>query len=327
MTQPDPTDIEAAFHRIQGHVRTTPCLEFAPGELAPARVVLKLEQLQVTGSFKARGAFNALLQIPQADKSSGVIAASGGNHGIAVAHAAQSLGMHAEIFVPEIASPVKVARLQALGARVTQTGSRYADSLAAMEARRLETGAVAIHAYDQPAIVAGQGTLAREFEQQCSGLDAMVIAVGGGGLIGGAMAWLQSRLPLVAVEPANAATLSTAMSKGEIVDVEVGGIAADSLGARRIGRLSFDLAQRLRPKSVLLDDESIEVAQRWLYEHCRIVSEPGGATALAAIMSGRYPSYRDQSLGVVVCGGNADLTVFATDHQNASALGEQRVKH
>lgn len=307
------TDIGRAAERIRAHIRHTPCLVIEAGVLCPARLVLKLEQTQITSSFKVRGAFNTLLQVPAPD--AGVIAASGGNHGIAVAHAANALGLRAEIFVPVIASPIKVRRLQELGAQVVQTGERYADSLTAMQERQAQTGAIDIHAYNQPTVLAGQGTLTREFERQARALGymlhGMVIAVGGGGLIGGAMAWLRDTMQLVAVEPTSAPTLNQALAAGEAVDVEVSGIAADSLGARRIGELCLSLARSFPPKSVLVDDQAIKDAQAWLYEQCRIVSEPGGAAALAALMTGAWPSQADQTIGVVVCGGNADLSQFA----------------
>lgn len=278
------------------------------GDICAATVWLKLECFQLSGSFKARGAFNTVLQssIPEA----GLIAASGGNHGIAVATAARVAGVPAEIFVPLIASPAKVAALHATGASVVQTGSDYAESLAAMKSRQAETGAIDIHAYDQPSVLAGQGTLTAEIETQSSSWSKLLIAIGGGGLIGGAMAWLNGDRPIIGVEPALAPTMTKALALGAPVDISVGGVAADSLGARRIGELSFDLARTTGLKTVLVSDDDILQAQRWLFRSCKIVAEPGGATALAALMSGAVATSPDEEVAVIVCGGNADVTAF-----------------
>ena len=296
--------IEAAG-RIEGRVRRTPTLEIAAGELAEMPVILKLEQMQHGGSFKCRGAFNTLLSA--ALPSSGVIAASGGNHGIAVALAARSLGVMAEIFVPTISSRVKLRKLAALGARVHETGRDYAEALDAMRERQATTGALDVHAYDQPTVVAGQGTLARELDKQAPDVSEVLIAVGGGGLIGGALGWFEDRKSVIAVEPEGAPTLGHALEAGEPVDVEVGGIAADSLGARRIGRICFDLSRRYGTERVAVTDDAIRHARDWLFEHCRIIAEPGGATALAALMSGAVEPSGKGPVAVVVCGGNASL--------------------
>ncbi|MEZ5836969.1 MAG: threonine/serine dehydratase [Geminicoccaceae bacterium] len=303
-------DIEAAADRIRGRVRETPVIRIEPGELCASPVILKLESLQHAGSFKPRGAFNTVLQA--GDLSAGVIAASGGNHGIAVAHVARELGLAAEIFVPVISSPVKVARLRRLGAVVHRAGDNYAEAFAAMRDRQAQTGALDVHAYDQPGTVAGQGTLARELERQCPDMQAAFFAVGGGGLIGGALAWMGGRQTIVAVEPTTSKALAAALDAGEPVDVEVSGIAADSLGARRIGRIGFGLASRHRTPVVLVADDAIRRAQRWLFEQLRIVVEPGGATALAGLMGGGVDLDPSHPVAVVVCGGNAsldDLTV------------------
>ncbi|MDJ0896467.1 MAG: threonine/serine dehydratase [Alphaproteobacteria bacterium] len=304
----DRTSIDAAAQRIAGRVRTTPILDVPAGELAPCRVVLKLECLQHTGSFKPRGAFNRLLSA--ADNGAGVIAASGGNHGIAVAYAAQSLGRPADIFVPEISSPVKVARLREMGANVYQTGQTYADALEAMQRRREETGALEAHAYDQPETVRGQGTAAREFDAQAPDLTTLLVAVGGGGLIGGFLGWFGDTKRVVSVEPETAPTLSAALEAGRPVDVAVSGVAADSLGARRIGGISYGLAAQHLAESVLVPDDAIRAAQRLLWDRFRVVAEPGGATALAALTAGRYTPRTDEVLGVLVCGANADLTTL-----------------
>jgi threonine dehydratase len=266
--------------------------------------VLKLEQLQHTGSFKPRGAFNRILshRVP----SAGVIAASGGNHGVAVAFAVQRLGHRAEIFVPEVCPPVKVQRLRDYGAQVTLVGATYAEALQASQVRAAETGALVVHAYDQPEVVAGQGTLGYEFAQQVPDLDTVLVAVGGGGLIGGIAAWFEGNVRVIGVEPESAASMAAALNRGEPVDAEVGGIAADSLGARRVGALAFSLAKDYVDRVILVKDESIRAAQRVLWNDLRIVAEPGGATATAALLSGAYQPALGERIGVVICGGNTD---------------------
>ncbi|MEZ5824863.1 MAG: threonine/serine dehydratase [Geminicoccaceae bacterium] len=314
----DSADIEAAAARIAGRVRETPVIRIEAGELAPCPVFLKLESLQHAGSFKPRGAFNTLLQ--QVEPPRAVIAASGGNHGIAVAYAAGTLGIPAEIFVPLISSPVKVERLRRLGATVHQTGRDYAEALAAMRERQAETGALDIHAYDQPGTVAGQGTLARELEAQLDGpfegefedraagdIQAAFFAVGGGGLIGGALAWMGDRVPVVAVEPRSSRALHAALEAGTPVDVEVSGVAADSLGARRIGDIAFALARERLHRSLLVEDACITRARKWLFEELRIVTEPGGATALAALLEGQLDLDPARPVAVIVCGGNGSV--------------------
>ncbi len=303
-------EVERAAERIEGLVRETPLLALEPGAFGvEARLVLKLELCQHTGSFKPRGAFNRLLSA--AVPPSGVIAASGGNHGAAVAYAARRLGHRAEIFVPTIASPVKVERLRRYGAQVTVVGADYAEALAASRARAAETGALVVHAYDQPEVVAGQGTVGRELARQATDLDAVLVAVGGGGLIGGLAAWYGGassarRVRIIGVEPERAPTLAAALEAGAPVDVEVGGLAADSLGARRVGTIAFGLARRFVDRVVLVPDVAIRQAQRALWEAVRIVAEPGGATALAALISGAYRPAPGERVGVVICGGNTD---------------------
>jgi len=299
-------DIDAAHARIGAAVRRTPVIELAagtfPGFAHP--LTLKLECLQVTASFKPRGAFNRMLSA--AVPASGVIAASGGNHGIAVAHAAKTLGHRAEIFVPEVIGPAKVARLKELGATVTITGKVYGDALAASQIRAGETGALVLHAYDQPEILAGQGTVAREFDEQAPGLDTVLVAVGGGGLIGGMAAWYRGDTKLVGVEPASSRALHAALDAGKPVDVDVSGVAADSLGARRVGALMFPLARDFVERVVLVEDAAIVAAQKALWRALRIVAEPGGAAALAAALSGAYRPAPGERVGVLVCGANCD---------------------
>lgn len=300
------TAIEQAAARIAPHVRRTPVIDLAAGtfEGIAHLLTLKLECLQVTASFKPRGAFNRMLSavVP----ASGVIAASGGNHGIAVAHAARTLGHRAEIFVPEVISPAKVARLKELGAAVNIVGKVYADALAASQKRAAETGALVLHAYDQPEILAGQGTVAREFEEQAPGLDTVIVAVGGGGLIGGMAAWYRGATKLIAVEPRTSRALDAALQAGKPVDVDVSGVAADSLGARRIGALMFPLGQRFVERVVLVEDAEIVAAQKALWRALRIVAEPGGAAAMAAVLSSAYKPARGERVGVLVCGANCD---------------------
>ncbi len=306
MTAPDYISaIKAAARRIEPYIRRTPILRVAAGEIGlDIPLTLKLECLQHTGSFKPRGAFNRLLsnEVP----ASGVLAASGGNHGVAVAYAARRLGHSAEIYVPEIASPVKIDRLRAYGADVRVTGRNYAEALVASEERVAETGALVVHAYDQPEAVAGQGTVAREFEAEAGEFDTVLVAVGGGGLIGGIAAWYGGRTRVIAVEPVLAPTLHAARGAGEPVDVEVSGIAADALGARRIGEIANAIAADHVEDVVLVEDADIRRAQRLLWEEFRILAEPAGATALSALLAGAYRPAADERVGLLVCGANTD---------------------
>lgn len=305
-----PKEIQDAARRTAAHLRRTPAVALEKGAFGiDAAVFLKLEFMQHTGSFKPRGAFNFLVSkdVPQA----GVIAASGGNHGAAVAYAAQQLGHHSEIFVPTISPPSKVERLRQYGAQVHVVGKDYAEALAASKEHGAKTGALAIHAYDDPLVVAGQGTLAIEWEEQTPDLDTVLVAVGGGGLIGGVAAWFQGRLRVVAVEPERAPSLHHALEAGRIVDVEVAGIAADSLGARRVGELMFPVAQKFVNRSLLVSDVQILAAQQLLWQKLRIITEPGGATALAGLTSGAYCPAVGERVGVVLCGANTDPTKFA----------------
>lgn len=300
------TEIQDAGRRIAMHVRRTPVMALEEKAFGiDARIFFKLECLQHTGSFKPRGAFNCILNSDIGE--AGVIAASGGNHGAAVAYAAHKLGHHAEIFVPEITPKNKVNRLKKYGSAITITGNSYAEALAASKERALETGAVAIHAYDDARVLAGQGTLGMELEEQVRGLDSILIAVGGGGLIGGVAAWYQDRVRVISVEPERAPTLHKSLAAGKVVDVDTGGVAADSLGARRVGELMFPIAQKFVTQSLLVSDEQIIEAQRTLWQQLRLIAEPGGATAFAALLSGVYKSHPGERVGVVLCGSNADL--------------------
>jgi threonine dehydratase len=299
--------IETAAHQIEGDVRHTPVLRLESRAWGiPAQITLKLEHLQHTGSFKPRGAFSRMRAQPLPE--AGVIAASGGNHGVAVAYAAQQLGCRAEIFVPELCPPLKVQRLRHYGAQVQVVGATYAEALAASEIRAEETGALMVHAYDQPEVVAGQGTLGRELAQQVPDLEMILVAVGGGGLIGGIAAWFGRTVRVIGVEPEHAPTLHTALQVGRPVEVEVGGIAVDALGARRVGTLAFALATQSVETVLLVSDEAIREAQRRLWDDLRLVVEPAGATALAALLSGAYHPRANERIGVVLCGANADLT-------------------
>lgn len=293
------TEIKAAQERIAGHLVATPTLQtnaFGQG------VTLKLEQMQHTGSFKTRGAFNTLLtsNVPK----TGVVAASGGNHGAAVAFAAQKLGHRARIFVPEIAGPSKIELIKRTGAELTVVPGEYANALELAEREASESGAMQIHAYDAPLTVTGQGTLMLEWEQQGLDADTVLIAVGGGGLIAGALAWLGGRRKVVAVEPVTSCALHAALHAGAPVDVPVSGVAANALGARRIGDICFDLATSMDVQSVLVSDSAIIEAQGALWQAHRQLVEPAGATALAALMSGAYSPAAGERVAVLVCGGN-----------------------
>lgn len=301
MQVPTPKEIADAGDRIAPFVHRTPVME--THALIDGRTVeLKLENTQLTGSFKVRGAFNTLLtsDVPEA----GVVAASGGNHGAAVAYAAASLGHKATIFVPELAGASKIALIRETGADLHVVSGQYAEAFAKAQAFEGETGAMQIHAYDAPKTLAGQGSVMREWEAQGLSSDIVLIAVGGGGLIGGALAWLEGRKNVIAVEPERAPTLSRALDACAPVDVEVGGIAANALGARRIGELCFELVRKHQVQSLLVPDDAIAEAQQLLWRVCRQWVEPAGATALAALISGAYRCDPGESVGVLVCGAN-----------------------
>ena len=291
-------DVEAAWARIRPHVRRTPALELAG---FPWPLALKLESLQVSGSFKGRGAFHKLLasSVP----SAGIVAASGGNHGAAAAYAARALGHTAEIFVPTIASPAKVARLRSYGAVVHQIGAVYEEARAAAATRAAGTGALVVAAYDDPQVFVGAGSVALEFAEQ-AGFDTLLIAVGGGGLIAGCAAALGETVKIVAVETEGTPTLFEARRAGRPVDVAISGIAADALGASRIGTPNFEIAQRLVRDSVLVTDDAVRDAQRTLWEELRLIAEPAGATGLAALISGAYRPTPGERVATLVCGAN-----------------------
>jgi threonine dehydratase len=299
------SDIAAAAVRLGGYVRHTPLLRLGAAELGLGfPVALKLELLQHAGSFKPRGAFNRLLSA--ALPTAGVIAASGGNHGAAVAYAARALGANAEVFVPEPTPETKVGRIAGYGARVVLTGATYAEALAASRERQAATGALEVHAYDHPDVLAGQGTVGREFEHDAPNLTHVLVATGGGGLIGGIAAWYAGSAQVVSVEPECCPALHDALRAGQPVESPVGGLAADSLGARQVGRLMFPIAQAYVAAAVLVPDAAIAAAQRLIWDRLRLVAEPGGATALAALLCGAFRPPDGARLGVLVCGANTD---------------------
>lgn len=304
-------DIVAAAERIAPYVRRTPVLALEPGAFGhPARLFLKLEQLQHAGSFKVRGAFNRLLTSRRA-RQVGVCAASGGNFGLAVAYAARALGIPATIFVPEISTPAKVARLRDLGADVVVAGREYAEALEACRERVAATGADMPHAYDDHAVVAGAGTLARELAADVPDLDTIVVATGGGGLIGGIASWVRDDVRVVSVETHGTPTLIRALVADRPVDVEVTGLLADALGARRIGDHGFAAAKRWVDEYVELDDGSVRSAQRALWREARVACEPSAAAPLAALGTHGYEPRPDERIALVVCGGNTDLAALA----------------
>jgi threonine dehydratase len=300
---------------IRPFIRRTPLFSMDGGDvgLPPTPILLKLELFQYSGSFKARGAFANLLL--RKTHGAGVVAASGGNHGVAVAFAAQRLGIAATIFVPSICSPAKIQRIRAYGAEVVVGGDLYADALAASEERIAATGALSIHAYDQVETLLGQGTLGLELEEQLrfqgQGIDTLLVAVGGGGLIGGIAASFGGRIKIVAVEPEDAPTLYSALLAGHPVDAPAGGIAADSLAPKRVGNLMFPIAaDRVSPEVILVSDDEIMSAQESMWDRLRIVTEPGGAAAFAALVSGKYRPEKDERVAVIVCGANTTAVDF-----------------
>lgn len=302
--------IAEAYDRIKAYVRRTPAVDMDTAELglAAGALTLKLELLQHSGSFKARGAFANLTG--QAVPAAGVAAASGGNHGAAVAFAAQKLGHPVHIFVPTISSPAKIERIRSYGADLVIEGSRYAEALERCQAFIARTGALSVHAYDAPLTLLGQGTVGLELEDQASGLDTLLVAVGGGGLIGGIAAWYRGRVKVVGVEPEAAPTLHAALKAGSPVDVSVSGLAADSLGASRIGSIAFGIAREHVAGSVLVPDDAIRKAQLVLWDRLKIAAEPGGAAALAALLTGAYTPAPGERVGVLVCGGNSTAVDF-----------------
>lgn len=315
----DEDGIRRAERLIRKHIRRTPAVEVKGSDFGvnDSTLILKLELLQHSGSFKARGAFANLLmrEVPPA----GVVAASGGNHGAAVAFAAMKLGIVAKIFVPTVCSPAKMDRIRGYGADLVITGERYADALAASEAWVRESGALAIHAYDHPETLLGQGTVGLELEGQAPELDTLLVAVGGGGLIGGIAAWYGGRTRIIGVEPEAAPTLYRALEAGRPVDAEAGGIAADSLAPRRVGELMFPIAQKYVERVLLVPDAAILRAQAALWDVLRVVAEPGGAAALALLLSSGYKPQPGERVGVLICGGNTTAVDFTAAAKKADS--------
>ena len=309
-----PSDIRSAHARIRGHIRRTPILETSSPIVGAPAISLKLECLQLTGSFKARGAFHNLLTRPA--PAAGCATASGGNHGAAVAFAAQKLGIRARIFVPEIAAPAKIAKIKAYGAEAVVGGASYAEAQERCDAYVAESGALSIHPYDAVQTIAGQGTVALEWEEDLerlalTKLDTVLVAVGGGGLISGIAAWFAGQVKVVGVEPEGSRALHAALEANAPVDVDVKSIAADSLGAKRVGKLNFEIAKQFASQVVLVADAALADAQRRLWADVSVIAEPGGAAAFAAVASGAYRPEREERVGVLVCGANADLAGLA----------------
>jgi threonine dehydratase len=302
--------INSAEKLIRPHIRKTPIIKIHGTEIGndSVDVVLKLELFQHSGSFKPRGAFTNMLmrEVP----SAGVVAASGGNHGAAVAYAAMKLNKPAKIFVPTVASPAKMNRIRSYGADLVVTGDRYAEALLASNDWVDKTGALPIHAYDQAETLLGQGTVAAEFHDQDPKLDTILIAVGGGGLIGGMAAWHAGDVKIIGVEPENAPTLAHALRAGYPVDAPAGGVAADSLAPKRVGEIMFPIAKKYVSHVALVSDDAIVQAQKFLWDQLRIVAEPGGAAALSALLSKQYVPQSGERIGVVVCGGNTEAVRF-----------------
>jgi threonine dehydratase len=302
--------IAATHQSISRYIRETPVTEASGADFGRGsyRVSFKLESLQHSGSFKARGAFANLLSnnLPQA----GVVAASGGNHGAAVAYAAMKLGVKARIFVPGVSSPAKIERIRGYGAELVIAGERYADALAESELWGAQSGALSVHAFDQEETLLGQGTVGLEFERQVPNLDTILVAVGGGGLIGGVAGWYAGAIKVIGVEPEAAPTLHKALEAGKPVDAEAGGIAADSLAPRRVGAMMFPIAKKYVSGVTLVTDSEIREAQEALWKMLRIVAEPGGAAAFAALFSGRYSPGPQERVGVLISGANTVAVDF-----------------
>lgn len=309
---PSKDDIRSAYARIKPYVRRTPVLRINAADFGvtlDAPLALKLEFLQHSGSFKPRGGFNNLLSrnVPAA----GVAAASGGNHGAAVAYAAQQLKHKATIFVPDVSSPVKIARIKSYGADARVGGARYADALERCDAFVAQSGALSVHAYDAPETVAGQGTVGLEWQEDAPELDTVLVAVGGGGLIAGIAAWYGKSVKVVGVEPEGSRALHASLEAGRPVDVTVESVAADSLGARNTGQLVYDIAKANVDHVALVPDDAIVETQRMLWDRLRVAAEPGGAAALGALISGRYKPKAGEKVGVLLCGANVELTKLA----------------
>lgn len=302
--------IERTYGLITPYIRVTPVVETSGADfgLGAFALALKLELFQHAGSFKTRGAFTNLLT--RAIPAAGVVAASGGNHGAAVAYAAMRLGVKARIFVPTVSSPAKISRIRSYGADLVVTGDRYADALAASQVWTVESGALPVHAFDQEETLLGQGTLALELGRQAPDLDTLLVSVGGGGLIGGIAAWCGGRPRVIGVEPEAAPTLTRALEAGKPVDAPAGGVAADSLAPRRVGELMFPIARAHIARVLLVSDAAIRQAQDALWATLRVVAEPGGAAAFSALLSGAYAPAPGERVGVVVSGGNTTAVDF-----------------
>ncbi len=313
----DRDSIARTYETIRPHIRRTPVVTVAGGDfgLDTTSITFKLEFLQHAGSFKSRGAFTNLLlrDVPPA----GVVAASGGNHGAAVAYASMKLGKPAKIFVPTVSSPAKIERIRSYGAELVVGGNLYADALAASEEWLRQSGALAVHAFDSVETLLGQGTAGLELEEQCPDIDTLLVAVGGGGLIGGIAAWYRGKIKVVGVEPELAPTLSMALQAGRPVDAPAGGIAADSLAPKRVGEIMFPIAQKFIDHVALVPDDAIAAAQQSLWETLRVVAEPGGAAATAALLSRRYRPERGERVGVMISGANTTAVDFSS-HPNKS---------
>ena len=297
-----PDDVERASRRIEGLVRRTPVIDH--GDL-----VLKLELLQHAGSFKPRGAANRVLaerdhagELPAA----GLVTASGGNHGAAVAYVAQALGLAAEVFVPSMSPPIKHANVARFGATVRVIDGYYDEAQIAADVRQAESGALMVHPFDHADTVAGQGTMARELEDQIGGFDTIVVATGGGGFVAGQAAWLRDRARVVSVEPELSQSLRAAIQAGRPVDVGVSGLGSDSMGAKRVGAAPWVMIHQFVDEAVVVSEDDLRAAERELWKQFRLVAEPGGAAALAAIRSGAYRRSPDERVVVVVCGSNCD---------------------
>jgi threonine dehydratase len=307
----DHTQIAATYSRIRTHIRRTPVLAMEGNDfgLGVFPLFLKLELFQHTGSFKARGALTNLItrNVPPA----GVVAATGGNHGVAVAFAARKFNIPARIFVPSVCSAAKRQRIEEYGANLVIAGDRYADALEASKIWQEKSGAMSIHAFDQMETLLGQGTVGLELEEQVPDLDTLLVAVGGGGLIGGISAWYQGKIKIVGVEPEAAPTLSKALEAGRPVDAEAGGIAADSLAPRRVGELMFPIAQKFVDRVLLVSDEEIRGSQEHLWSVARVAAEPGGAAGLASLTSRKYVPEKGERVGVLICGGNTTAVDFS----------------
>ena len=310
MLNVEPNSIAATHELIKPYIRLTPTIDVNGDDfgLPPCRITLKLEHLQHAGAFKTRGAFANLLmrEVPPA----GVVAASGGNHGAAVAYAAMRRGVRARIFVPTISSPAKIARIRSYGAELTVIGDRYADALEASEEWAKTSGAMKIHAYDDVHTLLGQGTVGRELEMQAADLTTVLVAVGGGGLIGGIASWYRGKTRVIAVEPEGAPTLHEAFKAGRPVDAPAGSIASDSLAPRQVGQLVFPIAEAYVDRVVLVTDDAIRNAQTALWEKVRLVAEPGGSAAFSALLSGAYQPQPNERVGVVISGANTTAVSF-----------------